>query len=63
MVEAPGTAPGSTTIIPRIVYRHSQQADSGYLGRLGCVFKPFRSRRCAQTLAAWWATDHPPDRR
>ena len=27
MVEAPGTAPGSTTIIPRTVYHHSQQAD------------------------------------
>src|ERR1700712_2829871 len=24
MVEAPGTAPGSTTIIPRTVYRHSR---------------------------------------
>jgi hypothetical protein len=32
MVEAPGTAPGSTTIIPRTVYRHSQQADSRYVG-------------------------------
>lgn len=24
MVETPGTAPGSTTLIPRSVYRHSQ---------------------------------------
>jgi len=24
MVEAPGTAPGSTTLIPTAVYRHSQ---------------------------------------
>ena len=28
MVEAPGTAPGSTTLIPRTVYRHSRQAGS-----------------------------------
>src|SRR4051812_13170199 len=26
MVEAPGTAPGSTTFIPHTVYRHSRQA-------------------------------------
>ena len=26
MVEAPGTAPGSTTLIPRTVYRHSREA-------------------------------------
>lgn len=27
MVETPGTAPGSTTLIPRSVYRHSQGAN------------------------------------
>jgi len=26
-VEAPGTAPGSATLIPNSVYRHSRQAD------------------------------------
>jgi hypothetical protein len=40
MVEAPGTAPGSTTIIPRTVYRHSQQADDAYVGRPAQRFKP-----------------------
>ena len=28
LVEAPGTAPGSTTSIPRIVYRHSRKTDA-----------------------------------
>jgi hypothetical protein len=40
MVEAPGTAPGSTTIIPHTVYRHSQQADDGYLCCSVRRFKP-----------------------
>ena len=31
-MEAPGTAPGSTTLIPRTVYRHSRQAGSGNIG-------------------------------
>jgi hypothetical protein len=39
MVEAPGTAPGSTTIIPITVYRHSQQADSRYVGGSVSGFK------------------------
>jgi hypothetical protein len=29
MVEAPGTAPGSTTLIPRTVYRHSRRTGEG----------------------------------
>ena len=32
MVEAPGTAPGSTTLISRTVYHHSQQADRPDIG-------------------------------
>src|ERR1700733_5931649 len=32
MVEAPGTAPGSTTLIPRTVYRHSRRTSSGNIG-------------------------------
>jgi thymidylate synthase (FAD) len=33
MVEAPGTAPGSTTIIPNTVYRHSRQASKSHIRR------------------------------
>jgi thymidylate synthase (FAD) len=32
LVEAPGTAPGSTTLIPRTVYRHSRQAGTRNIG-------------------------------
>jgi hypothetical protein len=32
LVEAPGTAPGSTTLMPRTVYRHSRQADDRNIG-------------------------------
>src|SRR5580658_8790479 len=32
LVEAPGTAPGSTTLIPRTVYRHSRQAGRRNIG-------------------------------
>ncbi len=32
MVETPSTAPGSTTIIPRTVYRHSWQASTANIG-------------------------------
>jgi len=28
LVEAPGTAPGSATLIPCSIYRHSRQADA-----------------------------------
>ena len=35
MVETPSTAPGSTTIIPRIVYRHSWQASQTNIGDVG----------------------------
>jgi hypothetical protein len=33
LVEAPGTAPGSTTLIPRTVYRHSRRTGRTYIGR------------------------------
>src|SRR5579863_8187984 len=33
LVEAPGTAPGSTTLIPRTVYRHSRQTGRGNIVR------------------------------
>jgi hypothetical protein len=47
----PGTAPGSTTIIPRAVYHHSQQADAARC-------KPSRDRVQARSLqpASWPAT-------
>ena len=32
MVEAPGTAPGSETLIPRGVYRHSRFPDTTNIG-------------------------------
>jgi hypothetical protein len=34
MVEAPGTAPGSATLMPSRVYRHSQQAGPTHIGCL-----------------------------
>jgi hypothetical protein len=34
MVEAPGTAPGSTTLIPLTVYRHSWRTSSVDIGVL-----------------------------
>jgi len=40
MVEAPGTAPGSTTIIPRTVYHHSLQAGDADLGAFARSIKP-----------------------
>ena len=32
LVEAPGTAPGSTTLIPQGVYRHSRRTDDANIG-------------------------------
>src|SRR5258708_5728367 len=38
MVEAPGTAPGSETLMPRGVYRHSRFPDSSNIGaRIGLL--------------------------
>ena len=34
MVEAPGTAPGSATLIPSSVYRHSWFPNTLYIGSL-----------------------------
>ncbi len=34
MVEAPGTAPGSETLMPRGVYRHSRFPDAANIGLL-----------------------------
>jgi len=32
-METPGTAPGSATLIPRTVYRHSHRGDGGYIAQ------------------------------
>ena len=52
MVEAPGTAPGSATLIPSRVYRHSHRSDGAYIGALALDFegayapgKPFSTTR------------------
>ncbi len=45
MVEAPGTAPGSETLMSRGVYRHSRFPDTAYIGE------------AAGNLKAWQAHD------
>src|SRR5262245_27648625 len=61
MVEAPGTAPGSDTLIPRGVYRHSRFPDRPNIGipgrflktRTACRPEPKRGARGAkQTRSA-----------
>ena len=39
MVEAPGTAPGSETLMPRGVYRHSRFPDKPNIGALSGKLK------------------------
>jgi len=39
MVEAPGTAPGSETLMPRGVYRHSRFPDIAYIGASAGILK------------------------
>jgi hypothetical protein len=43
MVEAPGTAPGSDTLMPRGVYRHSRFPDTPYIGVRRVNLKVFAS--------------------
>lgn len=43
MVETPGTAPGSTTIIPRAVYRHSQVREHDGDSDIGAVASPCKA--------------------
>jgi hypothetical protein len=43
MVEAPGTAPGSDTLIPRGVYRHSRFPDTANIGAWSLFLK---AKRC-----------------
>jgi hypothetical protein len=38
-VEAPGTAPGSATLIPSRVYRHSHRSDGIHIGALARDFE------------------------
>jgi len=42
MVEAPGTAPGSATLIPYAVYRHSHRSDTAHIGEAAADFEDFR---------------------
>ena len=39
LVEAPGTAPGSETLMPRGVYRHSRLPDVTNIGALAGILK------------------------
>ncbi len=48
MVEAPGTAPGSATLIPHDVYRHSRFPDELNIILAGAIWK---GRRHAHALA------------
>jgi len=51
MVEAPGTAPGSTTLIPRTVYRHSRRTSPTNIGRVIAQGKGHaQSLRAARSL-------------
>ena len=48
MVEAPGTAPGSATLMPHDVYRHSRFPDGLNIILAGAIWK---GRRHANALA------------
>src|SRR5690242_19305362 len=53
LVEAPGTAPGSATLIPQAVYRHSRLPDTG---DIGCAAgKGNRAASSAQVSVFHWA--------
>src|SRR5436190_10650903 len=45
MVEAPGTAPGSATLMPQGVYRHSRSPDRHNIGRRAANRKRLRLKR------------------
>ncbi len=56
MVEAPGTAPGSETLMPRGVYRHSRFPDRPYIG----ASEAFLKTRCGLQIFPMVApTDGP----
>ena len=57
MVEAPGTAPGSETLISRGVYRHSRFPDTTNIGAPRAFLKA-RCRRMACLISPWKG---PPD--
>jgi hypothetical protein len=57
MVEAPGTAPGSATLIPSSIYRHSRRTDRPNIGDPGVGWKGAGLRRCERggdPAAARW---------
>ncbi len=52
MVETPGTAPGSTTLIPRSVYRHSQGASPSCTAKHKCHKAGLQEGTC-KACAGW----------
>ena len=46
VVEAPGTAPGSVTLIPISVYRHSRLPDPTYIGATGPKLEENKDHWC-----------------
>ncbi len=50
LVEAPGTAPGSATLIPQDVYHHSRSPDPFNIGPFGAEIKGGATGRAAPTM-------------
>ena len=44
-MEAPGTAPGSATLIPSRVYRHSHRSDAADIGAVALDFEGAEGNR------------------
>ena len=59
MVEAPGTAPGSETLMPRGVYRHSRFPDTTNIGTPPGILKATNARGTPASFSPWKG---PPDR-
>ena len=59
MVEAPGTAPGSETLIPRGVYRHSRFPDTTNIGAPRAFLKATNARG---TPASYFPMEGPAER-
>ena len=53
MVEAPGTAPGSVTLISNDVYRHSRLPDIGYISALAHEMKGKSHRWAVRSWRRW----------
>ena len=55
MVEAPGTAPGSETLMPRGVYRHSRLPDTTNIGALSGFLKAATAAAISPWKGPWRA--------